>query len=61
MKGRNVNFMTALHRQADHFCPFGVMPVEDRVYSAKGKKQPLWIVMRCYLSSGPLSLALSVH
>lgn len=49
MEGRNVNFMTVLHRQADHFCPFGVMPVEDRVYSAKEKKTGL---VRCYLSSG---------
>lgn len=43
-----------LHMQADHFCPFGVMPAKDRVKRAKGKKkqQPGWIVMRCHLILG---------
>lgn len=31
--------MTALHNQADHFCPFGVMPAKDRVNRAKEEEK----------------------
>lgn len=40
--------MTALHRQADHFCPFEVMPVKDSVNRAKGDSCEM------LLDSGPL-------
>lgn len=52
--------MTALHRQADHFCPFGVMPAKDRVNRAKGEKNSTTLVesYEMLFDSGPL---ISVH
>lgn len=45
----------ALHRQADNFCPFGVMPAKDRVNRAKEKKETtLEESYEMLFDSGPL-------
>lgn len=43
-----------LHRQADHFCPFGVMPAKDRANRAKGKKTTTLDSYEMSFDSGPL-------
>lgn len=61
MKCRNVNFMMALHRQADHFCPFGVMPVSQRKKSHVDSYEILWISVHQSLHCSKLLLSPSCY